>query len=77
MLAKGLDAPQLPPAFREIPVGEELVAMQCGPFDREAERARREPALEDLQANDPDLDLELAVLRVEVRRPVVVESASG
>jgi hypothetical protein len=73
MLAKRLDPSQSLTGRRQLPIREELVPVLRCPLDRETERSRGKPTVEDLEASDGDLDLEFAVHSVEVRRMVIVE----
>lgn len=73
MLAKRLDSPQSPASRCQLPVRQKLVPVQGRPLDREAEGTRWEPPTEDFKAMNFYLSLELAVLSMKVRRPMIIE----
>ena len=73
MLAKRFDRAQLTPGRCQLPIHEELVLVLGCPLDREPQRTRWKPPIEDLQAPNRDLDLEFAICGVEMRRVMIIE----
>ena len=66
MLAKGLDSPQPLASRCQLPIHEKLLLVLGRPLDRQTQRARWKPPIEDLQAPNRDRDLELAVDSMEM-----------
>ena len=58
---------------RSLPVNEEFLLVDCGPFDHEPHRARRQATGEDGQVADLDQSNFAAVLGMKMGRIVIVK----
>ena len=70
MLGQRADPDQLVVGASAVPVGAELVLALCGPFTNEPQRARWEPAVDQLEPVDRDLG---DVLRTKLRTKLRTE----
>lgn len=73
MLGQGVDAFQRLMRASSVLVGAQLALVFASPFQGEAERPGRKPAVDHSKRVDRDLRGVAGILRVEVRRRVVAE----
>jgi hypothetical protein len=73
MLAKGLDSPQPLASRCQLPIDKKLLLVLGRPLDRQTQRARWKPPIQDLKPPNRDLDLELAIDSMEMGRVMILE----